>query len=266
MADTGQASFFYPFVEFVIACAVVNVVSYLLLRRVNWERFIALGGKNGWKSIIRGVLHDRLGRAILLAYAPLYFLSFLITSGLLLVPNINVSSYFVPLTQITFQGDGVPMIGPLALNVDFLALGVVNTLVLSIALAFGYYINCLTFVSQRAIDMGVPGAMKLAATQNVGGFLATSAPAIATTSAICCLTPTGMNSLLYLISTSSSILSKKLIWSYGTIAGAFWLTGLLQGVELLSTMAIGIALLGISYYQVRRIQRNVSQRRYLSLH
>ncbi|MGA2873958.1 MAG: hypothetical protein ABSE82_00350 [Nitrososphaerales archaeon] len=266
MANSGQASFFYPFVDFVAVCAAINIVAVFLLKRANWERFIALGGQQGWRSIVRGVLNDRLGRAIFLAYAPLYFVSFLVTSGLLLVPNLNVSSSFVPLTQIVFQGNGVPMLGPLALNVDFLALGIANTALLSLALIFGYYINCLTYVSQRAIDMGVSGSVKLAATQSVGGFLATTAPTLATTTAICCLTPTGMNSLLYLISTSSSILSKKIVWSYGTIAGAFWITGLLQGIELFSTMAIGIALLGLSYYQVRRIQRSVTQRRVLTLH
>jgi len=266
MATTGQASFFYPFLEFVAVCVVLNVAAIILLRRADWERFISLGSKLGWRSIIRGVLEDRLGRAIFLAYAPLYFVSFLVASGLLLVPNVNVSSYFVPLTQIVFQANGVPMIGPLALNVDFLVIGIVNTVVLSLALIFGYYVNCLTYVSQRAIDIGVRGATRLAATQSVGGFLATSAPALATTSAICCLTPTGMNSLLYLVSTSSSILSKKIVWGYGTIAGVFWLTGSLQGIELFSTMAIGIALLGLSYYQVRRIQRSVTQRRVLTLH
>jgi hypothetical protein len=266
MANTGQASFFYPFAEFVSACVAINAVVIILMRRADWERFIALGSQLGWRSIIRGVLKDRLGKAIFLAYAPLYFVSFLVASGQLLVPNVNVSSYFMSVTQIVFRGDGIPMIGPLALNADFLVFGIVNTIVLSLALIFGYYINCLTYVSQRAIDMGVSGSARLVATQSVGGFLATSAPALATTSAICCLTPTGMNSLLYLVSTSSSILSKKIVWGYGTMAGAFWLTGLLQGIELFSTMAIGIALLGLSYYQVRRIQRNATQRRVLTLH
>ncbi|MGI0091172.1 MAG: hypothetical protein ACREBS_05640 [Nitrososphaerales archaeon] len=267
MADTGQASFLYPFVEYIIAFAALNAIAVLVLKRVvNWERFLALGSQLGWKSIMGGVWSDGVGRVILLAYAPLYFISFLVASGLLLVPNLNISSYFVPLTQIMFHADGVPMIGPLALNIDLLILGIINTIVLSLALIFGYYINCLTYVSQKAIDMGVSGAMKLAAAQSAGGFLATSVPALATTSAICCLTPTGMNSLLYLISTSSSILSKKVIFGYGTMAGAFWVTGLLQGAELLSTMAIGVTLLGLSFYQVRRIQRNVMQRRVLTLH
>lgn len=266
MATTGQVSFLYPFVEFVGACVAVNALVVGLLRRANWERFIALGGKLGWRAIIRAVLNDGLGRIIFLAYAPLYFVSFLITSGLLLIPNLNISSAFVTTTQIILRGQGVPLLGSLALNADFLVLGMVNTVVLSIALIFGYYINCLTYVSQRAIDMGVTGATKLAATQSAGGFLASTVPALATTTSICCLTPTGMNSLLYLISTSSSILSKKIVWSYGTIAGVFWLTGLLQGVELLSTMAIGIALLGLSYFQVRKIQLNAAQRRVLTLH
>jgi len=61
MADTGQASFFYPFVEFIAACVVINALAIILLRRVDWERFIALGSQLGWRSIIRGVLKDRLG-------------------------------------------------------------------------------------------------------------------------------------------------------------------------------------------------------------
>jgi hypothetical protein len=266
MADTGQVSFLYPFLEYVLAFVAIVAVAGLLLRRVNWERFMPLAGQTGWKSIVRGVWNDRLGRAIVLTYAPLYFISFLVASSLLLIPNLNISSYFIPVTVANFQGDQIPMIGPLALNLDLLILGICNAVILSFALIFGYYMNCLTYVSQKAFDMGVKGATRVAATQTAGGFLTASMPALATTSAVCCLTPTGMNSLLYLISTSSSILSKKIIWGYGTIAGAFWITGLFQGVELLSTMAIGIAMLGLSLYQVRRIQNNVSQRRVLTLH
>ena len=126
----GRATFFYPFVEFVAACIAINAVVVFFLRRVNWERFIAIGGPARME-----IYHSRRAEmthweeTIFLGYAPLYFVSFLITSGLLLVPNLNVSSYFVPITQIVFQGNGVTMIGPLALNVDFLALGLVNTVV-----------------------------------------------------------------------------------------------------------------------------------------
>jgi hypothetical protein len=266
MAETGRSSFLYPFAGYVAFFVAINIVAAFVLKRaINWERYTPLAGRIGLWPILKGVWSDQVGRICLLAYVPLYFTSFLVSSGLLLVPNLNVSTYFVPLTQIMFQADGVPMFGLLAINYDILALGIINALVLSLALAFGYYINCLTFTSQKALDLGVPGAMKLAAMQGGGSILATSLPALATTSAICCLTPTGINSLLYLISTSSSILSKKVVWGYGTIAGAFWATGLLQGVELLSTFVIGIALLGLSFYQVRRIQRNVLERRTLKI-
>ncbi len=212
---------------------------------MDWERFIALGSKLGWRSIIRGVLRDKLGRAIFLAYAPLYFVSFLVSSGQLLVPNINVSSYFVATTQIVFRGDGIPIMGPLAINADFLVFGVVNTVVLSLALIFGYYINCLTYVSQRAIDMGVSGSVKLAATQSIGGFLATSAPS--SCHHLSNLLPDSDRNEFPALSSFNFRLhtQQEIVWGYGTIAGAFWLTGLLQGIELFSTMAIGIALLGL---------------------
>ncbi len=103
------------------------------------------------------------------------------------------------------------------------------------------------------------------ATQTAGGFLATSVPALATSAAICCLTPTGVNSLLYLVSASTSVLSKKIVFGYGTITGVFWATGVLQGIELFSTTVLGVALLGLSFYQVRQIARTVSQRRVISL-
>ena len=265
MATTGQASFFYPFVEFVAACVALNAIAVFALRRVDWSRFIALDGELGIRSIVRGVLTDKLGRAILLVFAPIYFLSFLVSSGLLLVPDVNISSYFVPVTRISYQAVGVPMIGPLALNLDILAVGVLDLVLLSLALVLGYYVANLVYVSQASRDMGVPGSMRMMATQTAGGFLATSAPALATSAAICCLTPTGVNSLLYLVSASTSVLSKKVIFGYGTITGVFWATGLLQGIELFSTTVLGVALVGLSFYQVRRIARTVAQRRVISL-
>jgi hypothetical protein len=265
MATTGQASFLYPFLEFVAVCAAVNVAALLFLRRLEWGRFIPLDGDVGVRSIVRGVLSDRAGQLILLAFAPLYLLSYLISSGLLLVPDLNISSYFVPVTSIAYQAIGVPMIGPLAINLDLLVVGFVDLVLLSLALVMGYYVVTLLYVSQSGSNMGVPGSMQLMATQTAGGFLATSVPALATSAAICCLTPTGVNSLLYLVSASTSVLSKKVIFGYGTIAGVFWVTDLLQGIELFSTAILGIALLGLSYYQVRRIARMVSQRRVLSL-
>ncbi len=265
MANSGQESFLYPFLAFVSGCVVANVLVAVLLRRLDWGRFIALDGEIGIRSIIRGVLADRMGRAILLAFVPIYLLSYLVSSGLLLVPDVNISSYFIPVTMISYHAVGVPMIGPLALNLDLLLVGLVDMFFLSLALVLGYYVASLLYVSQSSSQMGVPGSMRLMATQTAGGFLATSVPALATSAAICCLTPTGVNSLLYLASASTSILSKKVIFGYGTVAGLFWMTGLMQGLELFSTTALGIALLGVSYYQVRQIARSVAQRRVLSL-
>jgi hypothetical protein len=265
MATTGQASFLYPFMEFVAACVAVNMLALALLRRLDWGRFIPLDGEIGVRSIIRGVLADKMGRAILLAFAPIYFLSYLVSSGLLLVPEVNISSYFVPVTRDSYQAVGVPLIGPLALNLDLLAVGFADLFFLSLALVLGYYVATLVYVSKSSTDVGVPGSMRLIATQTAGGFLATSVPALATSAAICCLTPTGVNSLLYLVSASTSVLSKKVIFGYGTITGVFWATGLLQGIELFSTTVLGVALLGLSFYQVRRIARTVAQRRVLSL-
>lgn len=265
MATTGQASFLYPFLELVAACVAVNVLAALLLQRVDWARFIPLGEEIGVRSIVRGVLADRVGRAVVLVFAPLFLLSFLVSSGLLLVPDVNISSYFVPVTRISYQAVGVPMIGPLALNLDLLAVGLADLLTLSLALALGYYVSTLLYVSRSGAGMGVPGSMRLMATQTAGGFLATSVPALATSAAICCLTPTGVNSLIYLASASTSLLSKKVVFGYGTVAGVFWVTGLLQGIELFSTAMLGLALLGLSFYQVRRLARTVAQRRVVSL-
>lgn len=265
MATTGQASFLVPFYEFVAACVVVDGVAYLTLRRLEWGRFIALDGDIGIRSILRGVLSDRFGRAILFSFVPIYLLSYLVSSGLLIVPNVNVSPYFVPVTRLSLAAVGVPLVGPLALNLDLLAIGILDLMILSVALMLGYYVTTLIFVSQAGGSLGVPGSARLVATQAAGGFLASSVPALATSASICCLTPTGINSLLYLVSASSSVLTKKVIFGYGTIAGAFWVTGLLQGLELLSTMVLGIALLSLSFYQVRRVARTVAQKRVLTL-
>jgi hypothetical protein len=265
MANTGQASFLYPFLEFVAVCVAVNVLALLVLRRLDWGRFIPLNGDIGIRSIVRGVLADRMGRGILLVYVPLYFLSFLVSSGQLLVPNVNVSSYFIPLTQIVFKAVGVPLIGALALNLDLMVVGFADLFFLSLSLVLGYYVVTLVYTSQSGANSGLPASTRLIATQTAGGLLATSVPALATSAAICCLTPTGVNSLLYLVSASTSVLSKKVIFGYGTIAGVFWVTGLLQGLELFSTVVLGVALLGLSYYQVRRLARTMAQRRVLSL-
>jgi len=265
MANTGQVSFVYPFLGFVGICAAVNVLAILILRRLDWGRFIALDGDLGIRTILRGVLSDNLGRAVLALFIPIYSLSYLVSSGLLLVPDVNISSFFVPVTTDSYQAVGVPMLGPLALNLDLLVVGLVDLVMLSVALVLGYYVANLVYVSQSGRDLGVPGSMRMMATQTAGGFLATSVPALATSAAICCLTPTGVNSLLYLVSASTSVLSKKVIFGYGTITGVFWVTGLLQGLELFSTTVLGIALLGLSFYQVRRIALTMAHRRVVTI-
>ncbi|MDA4133086.1 MAG: hypothetical protein OK454_08185, partial [Thaumarchaeota archaeon] len=239
MANTGQVSFLYPFLEFVAVCVAINGVALVALRRLDWGRFIPLDGEIGIRSVVRAVLADRVGRAILAVYVPLCFLSFLVSSGQLLVPNVNISSYFMPLTQIVFKIVGVPLIGALALNLELMAVGVADLFFLSLALVLGYYVVTLVYTSQSGANLGVPASTRLVATQTAGGLLATSVPALATTASMCCLTPTGVNSLLYLVSASSSLLSKKIIFGYGTVAGVFWVTGLLQGVELFSTAVVG---------------------------
>ncbi len=265
MANTGQISFLYPFLEFVGVCVAINIVALLVLRRLDWSRFIPLDGDIGIRSVIRAMLADRMGRVILSAFVPLYFLSFLVSSGQLLVPNVNISSYFIPLTQIVFKTVGVPLVGRVALNLDLMAVGIADLFFLSLSLLLGYYVVTLVYTSQSGASLGVPASTRLIATQTAGGLLATSVPALATSASLCCLTPTGVNSLLYLVSASSSVLSKKVLFSYGTISGLFWLGGLLQGVELFSTVVLGVALLGLSVYQVRKLSRTVAQRRVLSL-
>ena len=60
----------------------------------------------------------------------------------------NISSYFVPVTRISYQAVGVPLIGPLALNLDLLAVGFIDLFLLSLALVLGYYVATLVYVSQ----------------------------------------------------------------------------------------------------------------------
>lgn len=265
LATTGQASFVQPFAAFVAACLAANVLALVALRRLDWGRYIPLDGEIGIRSILRGVLADRAGRALVLAFVPIYLTSYLVTSGLLLVPDLNVSPYFVQVTRLSYQAVGVPLLGPLALNADLLAFGLLDLVLVSLALILGYYVTTLVYVSRSAGGLGAPGSGRMMAAQSAGGFLASSVPALATSAAVCCLTPTGVNSLLYLLSASTSVLSKKVVFGYGTVAGAFWVTGLFQGLELFSTAALGVALLGLSVYQVRRIARTVAQRRVLTL-
>jgi hypothetical protein len=265
MANTGQVSFLYPFLGFVAVAVAVNVVTLLVLRRLDWSRFIPLDGAVGIRSVVRAVLRDRVGRAILSVFVPVFFLSFLVSSGQLLVPNLNISSYFVPLTQIVFKIVGVPLIGGLELNLDLMAVGLADLFFLSLSLVLGYYFVTLLYTSQSGAGLGMRASTRVIATQTAGGLLATSVPALATSASLCCLTPTGVNSLLYLVSASSSVLSKKVLFSYGTISGVFLLGGLVQGVELFSTVILGAALLGLSVYQVRKLSRIVAQRRVLTL-
>jgi len=262
LADTGRVTFLHPFLEIMSVVTVASLLTggYLYFRES--PAFYPLDRMSPL-SIIKSLIHTRAGRFILLAYSPLYFASFLVVSGMLLVPGLNVAGALLPLTNITYQGVGVPIFGRLVPNVDMLIVGVVNTTVLSASVLLGYYITSLIHTSQLMARRGVKGSLATMSVQGIGGFLAASTPAIGTTAVICCLTPTGVNSLLYLLSASVPFIGKKLIWSYGTIAGLFWLTGALQGAELLSTTILGFAMLGLSVYQIRKLAeklRNASLR------
>lgn len=252
LADTGRVTFLYPFAGIMTGVALASVLVGVYLYFRETPAFYPLERMRPL-SIIKSLLHTRIGRIILLGYSPLYFLSFLVVSGMLLIPGLNVAGALLPLTNITYQGVGVPVFGRLVPNVDMVIVGAVNTVVLSASVLLGYYITSLIHTSQLMARRGVKGSLATMSVQGIGGFLAASTPAVGTTAVICCLTPTGVNSLLYLLSASVPFIGKKLIWSYGAVAGLFWITGALQGAELLSTTILGFAMLGLSVYQIRKL-------------
>ncbi|MEM3857652.1 MAG: hypothetical protein QXI37_03995 [Thermoprotei archaeon] len=252
LADTGRATFLQPYVEFLASCLLASLATGVYVARRPFTAFYPPQNLTA-ASVLKSMVKRRVGKLVLAFYAPLYFASFMVVSGMLLIPGINVAPAFVRLTEIAYQGAGAPMIGPFAVNIEMLVIGVVNLVVLSAAAILGFYVVSLIHTSQTLVDKEVKGSLRTPALQGVGGFLAASAPAVGTTAVICCLTPTGVNSLLYLLSASVPIIGKKILWSYGAVSGLFLVTGLLQGADLLSTSILGFIMLGLSVYQIRKI-------------
>ena len=102
--------------------------------------------------MVRGVLADRMGRAILLIFAPVYLLSYLVSSGLLLVSDVNISSYFIPVTEISY-GCRRPDDRPVGPQPGPPGGRMVDLLLLSLALVLGYYVVTLLYVSQSGTNL-----------------------------------------------------------------------------------------------------------------
>ncbi|WP_252896651.1 hypothetical protein [Metallosphaera hakonensis] len=247
LADTGQITFLKPFLIFVIAYLVVSSLLSFLIYRSRRGRFILVHGPMRLRAVLRATVKDKVGKVMIASFVPLYFISFLIVSGLLLIPNLNVSSYFMGLTVLTYQGEGIPMVGNLVINVPLLLLGVLNDVVLTVSLILSYYVMSLLYVSSSSMKWAVPKSLRMGTLNTTAGFLTASIPSIGTIAGICCLTPTAMNSLLYLLSGSYPALTKGLTWKYGAFIAGAWTGGILQAVLLLSPTIAGMILLGVVY-------------------
>ncbi len=263
MSDTGQVTFITPFLQFTLIFLASSVAVGVLLFKKKGSRFILVSGPMRVRSVLRAVLKDRVGAVMVSSYIVAYFLSYLVTSGLLLVPGLNVDSYFVSLTLTTYQGAGLSTIqlGPLWLVVEpfTMALGALVDAVLAISLVLSYYVVSLIYVSANLYSFPVPKSFRLSATSTAGGFLTASVPSLGTIAGICCLTPTAMNSLLYL-SSSALPLTKGVAWKYGTFVLGAWTGGILQALALGSTMITGFIILGVSAYYVVKISRRLADR------
>jgi hypothetical protein len=256
---TGQVTFEVPFLEFVISYLSASIALGLLLRRIGASRFVLVRGPMRVRSVIRATLRDRVGRLIVLAYFPSYFLSFMVVSGLLLLPNFNVSPYFAPLTLITYQASGVGVLWEhLVLNPVLYALGALNALALTLSLILSYYLVSLIYVSVNTLRFPVPSSFRLSAYNSVSGFLTSSVPSLGTIAGVCCLTPTAVNSLLYLISGAHPALTKGLTWKYGTFVAGAWTGGILQALQLSSPTLLGLIMVCIGVWQVRLISSKIA--------
>ena len=264
LADTGQSTFLSPFLTFVAIYAAVSVAIGYFVYRLKKGRFILVSGPMRIKNVIRATLKDDFGRAMVIAYSVGYFLSYLVVSGLWLVPNLNVSPYFLYTTVVSYEGYGIqvyPIFGTyFVMNYGLLLLGIVNDLSLSLALILGYYIFSLAYVSLHAFEWKVPKTFRLAALNTVGGFLTASVPSIGTIAGICCLTPTAINSLLFLISSSYPTVTKGIMWKYGTFILGTWTGGMLQALMLGSPVVVGLIMIGVAAYEIYRISNAIASR------
>lgn len=260
LSDTGQITFVRPFLLFVILYLVGSVLAGYILYRYKKGRFILVHGPMRLRSVLRAIMKDGVGKGLIALFVPTYYLSFLIVSGLLLVPNINVSTYFMGLTAITYKGEGITMIGDLVINVPLLLLGAVNDLVLTLSLLFSYYVISLLYVSSSTMRWAIPRSLRMGTLNTTAGFLTASIPSIGTIAGICCLSPTAINSLLYLLSGSYPALTKGITWKYGTFIAGAWTGGILQAVLLLSPTITGMILLSVGIWQIMVISSHLVKR------
>jgi len=262
LSDTGQATFIYPFLTFVVfSLSSLILIGYFLYRRKG-SRFILVRGPMRLRSVIKAIMKDNLGRTLIIIYSILYIISFMITSGLLLIPGINIDSYFVKLTLVTYEGSGINVIALgnfyLIINYLMIVFGIFIDLLLSISLILSYYIISLIYVSYNIYSFPVPKNFRIYGMSTVGGFLTASVPSIGTIAGICCLTPTALNSLLYLAS-SSLPLTKGIAWKYGTFILGAWTGGLLQALTLVSPVILGGIIIGVSVYYVYLISKRINK-------
>lgn len=263
MSDTGQTTFITPFLDYVFSFLAVSLAVGFVLLKKKGSRFILVRGPMRVKSVIKAVLKDKVGLALVSTYFSLYYLSYLVTSGILLVPGLNVDRYFVQLTLTTYEGAGfaVSKLGwfYLVIEPSMMLIGIAVDAVLTVSLILSYYVISLIYVSTNLYSFPIPKSFRLSATSTAGGFLTASVPSIGTIAGICCLTPTAMNSLLYLAS-GALPLTKGVAWKYGTFVLGAWTGGLIQALALGSTVFAGALILGVSAYYVMRISKRLAER------
>jgi len=264
MADTGRVTFLYPFIEFITAFFLLSFIIGFLLYRKKGSRFILVRGPMRLRNVIKAVIRDKVGRWMVIAYTFSYFISYLITSDLLLIPGINVDSYFTQLTMLTYEGSGFNVLelgNNLALveSPYLMLMGIGVDAVLTLSLILSYYMISLIYVSMNLYSFPVPRSFRLSATSTAGGFLTASVPSLGTIAGICCLTPTAMNSLLYLAS-GTLPLTKGVAWKYGTFILGTWTGGILQALALGSTVITGILILSISAYYIYKISNRIANK------
>ncbi len=263
LSDSGQATFLYPFLTFSITSLTLSVLIGTILYNKKGNRFILVRGPMRVSSVIRAILKDKIGRLLVLTYFISYLISFMITSGILIIPGINVDSYFTSLTITSYEGYGINVINLigntyLVLNPLLLVFGTFVDIFLTFSLILSYYIISLIYVSLNLYNFHIPKTLRIYGLNVTGGFLTASVPSIGTIAGICCLTPTAINSLLYLSSATLPI-TKGLTWKYGTFLLGAWTGGILQAFILASPVLIGVIVSSMSLYYIYIISKRINQ-------
>lgn len=258
LSDTGQITFLAPFTEFILVYVLISLVIGYYLYKYRRNRFVLVRGEFTIRNIIKSLLKDKNMKLLFIIYSIAYYISFLIVGGVLLIPNINISPYFLRLTIISYEAYGINVyFNFLVLNTYMIVLGIINTIILTIAFILSYYLVSLIYVSSNLTKWSIPKSFRLTSLNVAGGFLTASVPSIGTIAGICCLTPTAINSLLYLASASLPFLNKSIVWKYTILIGASWITSLLQIVLLSSPVFAGIAILSLSTYSLLQITKRL---------